>query len=347
MTTPTRAQLLERLRQEAPQAVRIVVAAAVGWQICRWIDPGSLPLYAVIVPVVAMRDDPYSAFNTSFDRLLGVVAGIAIGVLVAGWLGPSVYAVSLVLLVGLLGGIVLRVGPSLNVQVSMSALLVFANPDPGQLAVVRLWETLVGAAVTVVLSPLLFPPDSRAAVASDYQEVTRQVARQLSDLGALTAHADRHVPRVLALHDAAQETEHRAEELPLKLAGAQRSVRYNPLRRRHRSTLAAMAAPVGLVVTLAQAARVLVEDVAEFAARPGIGPTWDQVGPHLADVLSETAVAVGTGLTPAGLTPEARQSVAAAAQELERWRAAAPAPLDAVLRRSAYRIVHALEAFDR
>ncbi len=158
MTTPTRAQLLERLRQEAPQAVRIVVAAAVGWQICRWIDPGSLPIYAVIVPVVAMRDDPYSAFNTSFDRLLGVLAGITIGVLVAGWLGPSVYAVSLVLLVGLLGGIVLRVGPSLNVQVSMSALLVFASPDPGQLAVVRLWETLVGAAVTVVPSPLLFPP---------------------------------------------------------------------------------------------------------------------------------------------------------------------------------------------
>ena len=326
---------------------RIIVAAVVGWQICRWIDPGSLPIYAVIVPLVAMRDDPYSAFNTSFDRLLGVIAGITIGVLVAAWLGPSVYAVGLVLLVGLLGGIVLRVGPSLNVQVSLSALLVFANPDPGQLAVLRLWETLVGAAVTVVLSTLLFPPDSRAAIVQAYQEVTGQVSRQLSDLGVVVAHADRHVPRVIALDDAAQETERRAEDLPAKLAGARRSVRYNPLRRHQHANLAAMAEPVDLVVRLAQAVRVLVEDVADLAARPDIGSTWDRMGAQLAPVLTHTAVAVATGLTPAGLTPEARESVAAAAQELERWRAGSPAPLDAVLRRPAYRIVHALEAFDR
>ncbi len=347
MTRPTRAQLEQRLRTEGPQTVRIIIAAVVGWQICRAINPDGLPIYAVIVPLVAMRDDPYSAFNTSFDRLLGVVAGIVIGVAVAGWLGPSVYAVALVLLIGLLGGILLRVGPSLNVQVSLSALLVFANADPSQFAVTRLWETLVGGAVTVVLSPLLFPPDSLAAISRAYDDVTSRVARQLSELSVVAAHAEQHAPRLAAIRQAALETELLAEALPGKLTGAQRSVQYNPLRRGQRSSLEAMGLPVGLVVSLAQALRVLVEDVAEFSARADLAPTWERVGVPLAQVLTAAAAAVGTGLSPAGLTPAASRAIATANDGVERWRAAARTPLDAVLRRPAYRMVHALDAFDR
>lgn len=347
MTWPTRAQLRHRLQAEGPQALRIVIAALVGWEICRRIDPGSLPIYAVIVPLVAMRDDPYSAFNTSFDRLIGVVAGITIGVLVADWLGPSVYAVGLVLLVGLVSGIVLRIGPSLNVQVSLSALLVFANPDPGELAVTRLWETLVGVVVTVVLSTLLFPPDSRAAVDRATADVTSRVARHLSDLSVIVEHADRHAARLVAIGEAASETERLAEELPQKLAGAQRSVQYNPLRRAQRATLGELTQPVGSVVTLAQAVRVLLDDIAEFSARSDLRASWPRVGSHLVTVLSATAAAVATGVAPTGLSPAAETAVTTANAEMERWRASAQAPLDAVLRRPAYRMVHAIEAFDR
>ena len=347
MKTPTRAQLAQRFRSEGPQALRIIVAALVGWEICRLIDPGSLPIYAVIVPLVAMRDDPYSAFNTSFDRLIGVVAGITIGVVVADWLGPSVYAVGLVLFVGLLGGILLRVGPSLNAQVSLSALIVFANPDPGELAVTRLWETLVGAAVTVVLSPLLFPPDPRAAVERAAADVTSRVARHLSDLSVVVEHANRHPARLVVIREAASETERLAEDLPEKLAGAQRSVRHNPLRRAERTAMEALPQPVETVVALAQATRVLVDDVAEFSARSDLEASWSGVGSHLAAVLSATAGAVGSGVSLAGLTPTAREMVDAASDEMEHWRAAERTPLNAVLRRPAYRVVRAVEGLDR
>lgn len=294
-----------------------------------------------------MRDDPYSALNTSFDRLLGVVAGIAIGVLVAGWLGPSVYAVGLVLLVGLLGGILLRVGPSLNVQVCLSALIVFASPQPGQLAVTRLWETVVGAVVTVALSPLLFPPDAHRALSRAYEELVSEVARHLSDLSVVVEHADRHPARLAELRGAAAETERRAQDLPVTLTTAIRSVRYNPLRRGQEPSLQAMAQPIGRVADLAEAVRVLLEDVAEFAARPGIAPTWEGIGGHLAPVLSASAAAIGTGLPPSGLTPGARAATQRAAAEVERWRASAPTPMDAVLRRPVFRIVHALQELDQ
>jgi len=125
MPLPDRAALRTRIRSEGPQIARIVIAACVGWQICRWISPTDNPIYAALVPLMAMRDHPFSAMNVSFDRVLGVIAGVLLGVLLATLLGPGLLAVALAVGVGLLLGMLFRLGPVLNVQASLSALLVF------------------------------------------------------------------------------------------------------------------------------------------------------------------------------------------------------------------------------
>jgi hypothetical protein len=147
------------LRVEGPQIARILVAAAVSWELCVWLGATQPPVFAVVVPLVAMRDAPDSALNVSVARLVGVVAGLSIGIAVLSWLRPSAVSVVLVLALALGVGVVLRIGDTLNLQVAISALLLFANADPAAYAVSRLWETSVGAAVTIVLSPLLLHGD--------------------------------------------------------------------------------------------------------------------------------------------------------------------------------------------
>jgi Flp pilus assembly protein TadB len=66
----------------------------------------------------------------SVDRLIGVAGGVCVGIGTVQWLGQSALSVGLVLLAGLLIGMVLRLGPNLNIQAAASGLLVFANPDP-------------------------------------------------------------------------------------------------------------------------------------------------------------------------------------------------------------------------
>jgi hypothetical protein len=66
----------------------------------------------------------------------------------------------------------LRVGGAFNVQVAVSALLVFANPDPDAYAATRLWETAVSAAVTVILAALLFPPNPYRTFVASRDEVS-------------------------------------------------------------------------------------------------------------------------------------------------------------------------------
>ena len=70
-------------RRDGPQIARIILVAAVSWQICVLIGATQPPVFAVLVPLVCLRDDAFSVFNLSIARLVGVVAGllIAIGVL--------------------------------------------------------------------------------------------------------------------------------------------------------------------------------------------------------------------------------------------------------------------------
>ena len=116
------------LRRELPQIARIVFVAAVAWQICLSLGATQPPLYAALVPLVSLRDDPFSAFNLSLARLVGVVAGLTIAIGVLAVLRPTTAAIAAVLAAALLVGVVLRIGDVLNTQVAVSAMLVLARP---------------------------------------------------------------------------------------------------------------------------------------------------------------------------------------------------------------------------
>jgi hypothetical protein len=145
------------LRAELPQVARIVVAAAVAWEAALLLGATQPPIFAALVPLVSLRDDPFSAFNLSVARLVGVVAGLLIAIGVLAVLEPTTVAIAAVLALALLVGVVLRIGNVLNTQVAVSALLVFSSTDTAGYAVTRLWETGLGTVVTLALAPFLFP----------------------------------------------------------------------------------------------------------------------------------------------------------------------------------------------
>jgi uncharacterized membrane protein YccC len=167
------------------------VASVVAWQLCIWLGAQQPPIFAVIVPLVALRDAPYSALNVSMVRLIGVVGGVLIGIAVLHVIRPSALAVGLVLAIALPFGMLLRVGGAFNVQVAVSALLVFASPDPDAYAAARLWETAVGAAVTVILAALLFPPNPYRTFVASRDEAVTQLADELRTGAQLSGGEDR------------------------------------------------------------------------------------------------------------------------------------------------------------
>ena len=145
-------------------ATKAAVAAGIAWAVALLADPHSRPYFAPLAVILIVQPTVYDSLSRAFQRVAGVVLGVAAALAVSHFLTPSGWSIAIIVFAGLLLGWSLRLGPQGVVQVPVSALLVFAvgsaTPDYGGRRVV---ETLIGSAIAV-LAVLVSPsaPDAGA-----------------------------------------------------------------------------------------------------------------------------------------------------------------------------------------
>jgi uncharacterized membrane protein YgaE (UPF0421/DUF939 family) len=314
--------------REIHLVVRITVCAAIAWQISLWAGASQPPVFAALVPLVAIKDDPYGIVNLSLARLVGVVAGIGVGLVVVKHVSHSTVALVIILLAGFAVGVVIRVGGQLNTQVAVSALLLVASPlSPTTYGLERFWETLVGAAVTVAVAPLIFPPDPLHEVASTLERVTRNLVADLRASAGLVGHGSPEE----AAENLERVTAHTREALtaPDDVARARRALAYNPIRARDRSPLERLSTQVTLASKLAFQSQRMAQDVAAYATRDDLIADWQAAGATVPQLTEDTAEAARLALR--GDDPTA--AVARAEHGLAGYREADPGALAVILRR--------------
>jgi uncharacterized membrane protein YgaE (UPF0421/DUF939 family) len=260
-------QILRRLRAgrdlitELRLAIKMVIGGTGAWWIATEFG-AKRPIFAALVPLVAMTGDPFAAVSVSVARILGVFAGVGIGVAVTGVAIATTWRVAIALSIATLAGIVLKVGDRPNLEVPISALFLigFASANVSQLAVQRIWETGIGAIVAVVVSAILWPPDP-------IRELERRLDRLQQQLAAdFTAIADDIATGSGAT--AAQLDELREHSLDavrdvFELAPARRALRWSPLRRNDVLLLADLDQRINLGARAARHARSLGRDIAD------------------------------------------------------------------------------------
>jgi uncharacterized membrane protein YgaE (UPF0421/DUF939 family) len=138
---------------QARVVVKISAAAAVAW----WI--GNLagqprPVFAAIVPVLVIRSDTTATLRGSVGRVIGVLAGVGLGLAALEVISPTAIAVGVVMAIALALDRGLRAVPRLELdtrnQTAVSALLMlFVTTQTTAYAGTRAWETAVGAAVAL------------------------------------------------------------------------------------------------------------------------------------------------------------------------------------------------------
>ncbi|MFF3015306.1 FUSC family protein [Streptomyces sp. NPDC057939] len=174
-------------------AARLVVCAALPWYLCLWwFGTSTAPVAAALPAVLILRDDVFAAPRLALQRLLGVIAGVVLGVTVLHWL-PSAPASFLVVLVcGCAGMYLLRHRGAPNQQVLITAVMIYATPTPGY-PMARLVESAVGIAVVTLLGPLLWPPNPYREAAGGLEEYRAGLRARLERIAAGAA-SGRSVP---------------------------------------------------------------------------------------------------------------------------------------------------------
>ncbi len=166
-------------------ATKAAVAAGIAWAVALLIDPHSRPYFAPLAVILIVQPTVYDSLSRAFQRVVGVVLGVAAALAVSHFLTPSGWSIAVIVFVGLLLGWSLRLGPQGVVQVPVSALLVFAvgSATPGY-GGRRVLDTLIGSAIAVLavlVSPSAPAPDR---VVSDVLAPLRHCRDVLVNIGS-------------------------------------------------------------------------------------------------------------------------------------------------------------------
>ena len=245
--------------------LRLAIKMAIGGTGAWWIASelgAKRPIFAALVPLVAMSGDPFAAVSVSIARILGVFAGVGIGLALTHVAVGATWRVAIALLVATLVGIVLKVGERPNLEVPIAALFLigFASANVSQLGVQRIWETAIGAVVAVVVSAVLWPPDPIRELERRLDRMRQQLATDLAAIADDLATGSGGTADQL---DELREHSLDAVRDVFELAPARRALRWSPLRRNDVRLVDDLEQRINLGARAARHVRSVGRDVAD------------------------------------------------------------------------------------
>jgi uncharacterized membrane protein YgaE (UPF0421/DUF939 family) len=154
--------------------VKTTVAATLAWEVAALVNsprPVLAPLGAILVVQVTVR----SSFSRSIQLTVAVTIGLGGALLLGHVLGLHWWSVGLAILLGLVVGELLRLGP-FSAQAAVSALLALSLGST--YGYERLVDTAIGALIGVLVNALIAPP-------TYVQEASQALRRVGDDLSVL------------------------------------------------------------------------------------------------------------------------------------------------------------------
>jgi uncharacterized membrane protein YccC len=315
-------------RIELRLVIKLALATGLSWLLGEVVIEGqSHPAFAALVPMIAMRVDPLDTLQAVAARAIGVVGGVTLGVVTMDFVGLDAAIVAIVILLALLIGAALRVGSELNKQFAISALIVFSfNAALAEdVGVTRIWETLIGTAVTLVFVLFVFPPDPVKELRAVRDQLWQALERDLKTTFGL-AGGDKE--KVYANLGRTRLDFSSAAAAMAKIEPISRSLRFNPFHRHDRDALTAIEGSLRHVDWLLRYTAAISRHLNDAVER-GPGAEWGAANEDLAE--AGKAAAEAAALAHRGESCE--DAVDRARAALARFRAAAPDP-------DAHAIVH-------
>jgi hypothetical protein len=190
-TAPTasrRRRWWARMRGTEPipglRTLKAAVATALAFAAALMLPGTEPPVVAALTALLVVQVTPYQSIRTGWQRIGSVVAGVLVAVLVSTVVGLTWWSLGLTVFAALVIAYSLQLKEH-AVEVPISAMLVLAVSGNRDVGLERVYETLVGAAVGVLVS-LILPRtyvgpagDAIARLADELASLVRDVAQNL------------------------------------------------------------------------------------------------------------------------------------------------------------------------
>jgi Aromatic acid exporter family member 1 len=286
-------RLFRRGRTPGLRTLKTTFAAVVAFALAEWLHTSDQPVLAPLTALLVVQLTMYETVAHGRERIVSVVAGVLVAVGFAHVVGLTWWSLGAVVAVSLIAGRMLRLGPHLP-EVAISAMIVLAVGGAESVALGRVIETLIGAAVGVLVNLVIAPPLYIQPTSDAIDELTDRIAAFAHDLAeALRGEWTRDAAdRAL---DGARELGAEVTRADAGLARTEASGRLNPrgrlAREAHPQLRASLTALEHAQIGLRNLARALL-DRTYYLAEDAADLAYDaEAKSALADVVDAVAAA--------------------------------------------------------
>jgi hypothetical protein len=274
------------------QTVRSTVGATLAYAVAqRLISGGPPPLLAPLTALLVVQVSLYATLTSGFRRINSVVAGVLIAAGFSSVVGLSWWSLGLLIFFSLVIGHLVRVDEFVP-EVAISAMLVLGVSHVAQMAWSRVIETLIGAAVGILLNAVVAPPVYVEPAGEAIADLARRVRTLLLQISrGLEAGASRET--VLRWLYEARRLDNEVGRVDAVLNRADESMRFNP--RVREGLLARLVLRSGLdtLEICAVLLRTLCRAMADLAHRRRTEPVYEgEVAAALSEAFTHLADAV-------------------------------------------------------
>lgn len=163
------------------QAVKTSVATVLAWFVAQLVLPTELPIFAAIAALLVVQPSINQSLGRAVERSLGVIGGVVIALAVGLLFGQSSSVVLVTIVLAILVAWALRLSPGSSNQIPISAMLVLSiGSTTPNYAFDRIIETIIGAAVALIVNVVIVPPVLLQPVRTSVGLLAEQVADTLS-----------------------------------------------------------------------------------------------------------------------------------------------------------------------
>ncbi|MCI2956266.1 aromatic acid exporter family protein [Agromyces atrinae] len=163
MRIPRRLPTIDRIQaaQRVPlvQVAKTAVATVGAWLVAGWLIPGPLPVFAAIAALLVVQPSVNQSFGKALERSFGVTIGVIIASIIAIVFGDFAWVILVTIVIAIFAAWALKMTATTSNQVAISAMLVLAlGASSPEYAVDRVLETLIGAAIGLIINAAIVPP---------------------------------------------------------------------------------------------------------------------------------------------------------------------------------------------
>jgi uncharacterized membrane protein YccC len=231
-----------RAARRAPilQVLKSAVATVGAWLIAGLLVPGPPPVFAAIAALLVVQPSVNQSLAKGIERSIGVILGVLIATAISLPLGQSTWVILLAIVVAMLVAWSLKMTAGTANQVAISAMLVLAlGASSPEYALSRVIETLIGAAIGIIVNALIVPPVAVAPAREQLALLGGELAASVDRLAQALEQPQRR-GEIEGLLIQVRLLRPMREAADIAIADGEESLTLNPRRSAHREDLAAL-----------------------------------------------------------------------------------------------------------